>query len=63
MDTGGESGEGGAVKLGFLIALDPEPHEPDSAATAARVSVSWKRGFDGVLFESFYGMVRRKLVL
>lgn len=63
MDTGGEGGEGGAVKMGFLIALDPQPHEPDGAATATRVSVSWKRGFDGVLFESFCGMVRRKLVL
>lgn len=63
MDTGGEGGEGGAVKLGFLFTLGPQLDEPDGAATAARVSISWKRGFDGVLFESFCGMVRRKLLL
>lgn len=66
MDTGGEGGEGGAVKLGFLFILGPQIDEPDGAtatATATRVSISWKRGFDGVLFESFCGMVRRKLLL
>jgi 23S rRNA (adenine1618-N6)-methyltransferase len=45
------------VKLGFLITL------ADIGEGTTAVNVRWKRGFDGVLFESFCGMVKRKLQL
>jgi len=50
MDTTGDEVD---VKLGFLIAVEE--------GTKSCVRVKWKRGHDGVLFESFCGMVKRKL--
>jgi len=47
----------GEVKLGFLIIVS------GSEGRTATVNVRWKRGQDGVLFESLCGMVKRKLQL
>lgn len=49
----GEVEEGG-VKLGFRV-------EVERRAEGCGVRVRWTRGVDSVLFESFCGMVRRRL--
>jgi 23S rRNA (adenine1618-N6)-methyltransferase len=52
-NIGANSGAGGnEVKMGFLITI----------SDGRSVSVRWKRGRDVVLFESFCGTVKRKLL-
>jgi len=53
MDTTGDEAD---VKLGFLITVEAE-------GTKSIIRVRWKRGRDGVLFESFCGMTKRRLQL
>ncbi|KAF8544822.1 hypothetical protein BDD12DRAFT_369620 [Trichophaea hybrida] len=47
----------GEVQLGFLITVS------SSKGGITTVNVRWKRGQDGVLFERFCGMVKRKIQL
>lgn len=54
---GEDVGSGDGMSLGFKIQV----HAGDPAASGSRVTIRWLKGHDSVLFESFCGMMKRKL--
>ncbi len=52
-----EEDEDPEIALGFKIHVEPNP----GGESGAKVTIRWLRGHDSVLFESFCGMVKRKL--
>ncbi|RDW83721.1 DUF890 domain protein [Aspergillus mulundensis] len=47
--------------LGFRVQLAMEPSAGETGERSVKVLIRWLKGMDSVLFESFCGMVKRKL--
>ncbi len=51
-----EANDDNDVPFGFKVQVEPIPQQPN-----AKVTIRWIKGHDQVLFESFCGMLKRKV--